>query len=79
MEVNNTDSLLQLTLMRNIRQSILENRFAEFVVEFMGRQFPSGDYEQWIVDALESVNIRLKTPEQLRQSHAKVTLKGDES
>lgn len=45
--------------MRNIRQSILENRFADFVVEFMSRRYPAGDYDEWVVEALASVNITL--------------------
>lgn len=47
--------------MKNIRQSILENRFADFVRDFMSRQYPSGDYDKWVVDALASVNISLRT------------------
>lgn len=54
----------QLTLMRDLRQSILENRFVEFVREMMRQQYPTGDYDQWVVDALESVNISLRTPPQ---------------
>lgn len=57
--------------MRSIRQSILEKRFVEFVEEFMSRQYPAGDYDQWVVDALASVNISLTTPAQnSRHSHA---------
>lgn len=48
--------------MRDVRGSIAEGRFVEFVQEFMLQQYPSGDYDQWIVDALESVNIALKYP-----------------
>jgi queuine tRNA-ribosyltransferase len=45
--------------MQSIRESILENRFAAFVVEFMCRIYPNGDYDEWVVEALASVNIAL--------------------
>ena len=48
--------------MQKIRQSILENRFVDFVVEFMCRAYPAGDYDNWVVEALTSVNIPLPTP-----------------
>ena len=51
--------LIQLMLMRNLRQSILEKRFVEFVREFMSEMYPERNYDQWIVDALASVNISL--------------------
>jgi queuine tRNA-ribosyltransferase len=53
---------LQLSLMRNIRQSIVEQRFPQFVQEFMNLRFPDGNYDQWAVNALASVNIALKPP-----------------
>lgn len=56
--------------MRNIRQSILENRFEEFVRDFMSRQYPLGDYDEWVVDALASVNISLRTTPPDNLSHA---------
>lgn len=46
--------------MRNIRESILENRFVQFVQDFMRAQYPDGDYEEWAVEALASVGIRLE-------------------
>ena len=58
---------LQLTLMRNVRQSILENRFEEFVLEFMSQQYPTGEYDQWVVDALASVNITLGNPQRVER------------
>lgn len=52
---------LQLTLMRSVRQSIVEGRFPEFIQTFMKRLFPSHDqYPSWAVDALASVNITLE-------------------
>lgn len=50
----------QLTLMRSVRESIVEGRFPEFIRTFMKRLFPSGDqYPSWAVDALASVNVTL--------------------
>ncbi|KAB5530652.1 hypothetical protein PHYPO_G00131840 [Pangasianodon hypophthalmus] len=50
----------QLTLMRSVRQSIIEQRFPEFVRGFMRRMFPCGEpYPSWAVDALASVSITL--------------------
>ncbi|XP_062388895.1 queuine tRNA-ribosyltransferase catalytic subunit 1 [Sardina pilchardus] len=50
----------QLTLMRSIRQSIIESRFPEFIKSFMKRMFPTSDqYPRWAVEALASVNITL--------------------
>ncbi|XP_065119250.1 queuine tRNA-ribosyltransferase catalytic subunit 1 [Paramisgurnus dabryanus] len=48
----------QLTLMRSVRQSIIEKRFPEFVKAFMRRMFSSSEqYPSWAVEALQSVNI----------------------
>ncbi|MEQ2259415.1 Queuine tRNA-ribosyltransferase catalytic subunit 1, partial [Xenotaenia resolanae] len=47
-----------LTLMRSVRQSIVEGRFPEFIRTFMKRMFPSRDqYPSWAVEALASVNV----------------------
>jgi queuine/archaeosine tRNA-ribosyltransferase len=46
--------------MRDLRKSILEERFPEFVQDFMTRMHPQQDYEQWAVSALSSVGIHLK-------------------
>ncbi|XP_053706844.1 queuine tRNA-ribosyltransferase catalytic subunit 1 [Synchiropus splendidus] len=51
----------QLTLMRSVRQAIVEKRFPEFIRTFMKRMFPSRElYPGWAVDALASVNITLE-------------------
>lgn len=51
----------QLTLMRSVRQSIVEGCFPEFIRTFMKRLFPSRDqYPGWAVDALASVNVTLE-------------------
>ncbi|KAG7255518.1 hypothetical protein CRUP_009305 [Coryphaenoides rupestris] len=50
----------QLSLMRSVRQSIVDGRFPEFVRSFMKRMFPPGErYPRWAVDALASVNVTL--------------------
>lgn len=48
--------------MRGLRQSIVEQRFPQFVQEFMNLQFPDGNYDQWAVNALASVDIVLEKP-----------------
>ncbi|XP_028310729.1 queuine tRNA-ribosyltransferase catalytic subunit 1 isoform X2 [Gouania willdenowi] len=51
----------QLSLMRSVRQSIVEGRFPQFIQTFMRRMFLSRDqYPSWAVDALASVNITLE-------------------
>jgi queuine tRNA-ribosyltransferase len=48
-----------LSLLRDIRDNISKGSFPQFVRSFMSKMFPNGDYEDWIVDALASVNIFL--------------------
>ncbi|XP_069157914.1 queuine tRNA-ribosyltransferase catalytic subunit 1 [Procambarus clarkii] len=50
----------QMRLMQNIRDSIKEDRFVEFVEGFMGVYYKDEDYPQWVTDALAAVNITLK-------------------
>lgn len=45
--------------MRSIRKSILEDRFPQFVKDFMTEMFPDANYPEWAVDALASVKIHL--------------------
>ncbi|CAN0016583.1 queuine tRNA-ribosyltransferase catalytic subunit 1 [Lampetra fluviatilis] len=50
----------QLSLMSAMRDSIVEQRFPDFVRGFMARRYGSRDaYPHWAVDALASVNIAL--------------------
>lgn len=49
----------QLRLMKNIRDSVTEGRFPEFVKEFMKGVYPDENYPTWIPDALKAVNILL--------------------
>ncbi|KAL5011278.1 hypothetical protein ScPMuIL_009829 [Solemya velum] len=50
----------QLRLMTFIRESIMEDKFPEFIQKFFSKLFPKGDYPTWAVEALQSVNIILK-------------------
>ena len=50
--------------MRELRRSILDGKFPEFVLEFMARMYPHRDYEQWAVNALASVGIHLPRPQE---------------
>lgn len=50
----------QMQLMKSIRDSIKENKFPEFVQEFMTNMYPNKNYPQWTIDAFHSVNIDLK-------------------
>ncbi|XP_043279928.1 queuine tRNA-ribosyltransferase catalytic subunit [Venturia canescens] len=49
----------QLRLMRDIRESICEDRFPKFVKDYMLDVYPDKEYPKWIVDALSAVNIEL--------------------
>ena len=49
----------QLNLMKSIRQSILDDRFPEFVKDFMNKQFLNKKYPEWAVEALSSVGIHI--------------------
>ncbi|XP_064649627.1 queuine tRNA-ribosyltransferase catalytic subunit 1-like [Lineus longissimus] len=51
----------QLSLMKNIRESIMEDKFPEFVQSFMDKLFPAKNFPEWAVEALASVNIHLKS------------------
>ncbi|XP_073174829.1 queuine tRNA-ribosyltransferase catalytic subunit 1 isoform X2 [Lepidochelys kempii] len=51
----------QLNLMRSIRESIVEQRFPQFVRDFMRTMYGSRErYPPWAVEALASVNITLE-------------------
>ncbi|XP_015520075.1 queuine tRNA-ribosyltransferase catalytic subunit [Neodiprion virginianus] len=49
----------QLRLMRDIRDSIKEQTFPQFVRKFMLELYPDGEYPTWITEALEAVDIKL--------------------
>ncbi|GAB9464511.1 Queuine trna-ribosyltransferase [Globisporangium polare] len=48
-----------LTLMRRMRQAIIDGEFEPFVQQFMLQQFPDREYPQWAVDALTEAKIAL--------------------
>lgn len=50
----------QMQLMKSIRDSIKENKFPEFVNDFMLKLYPNKNYPQWCIEALASVNIKLE-------------------
>lgn len=45
--------------MKELRKSIKEGRFPQFVQCFMNTMYPARDYPQWSIDALNAVNIVL--------------------
>jgi len=45
--------------MQSMRHSILENRFPEFVKNFMSKLYANKKYPEWAVDALSSVGIQV--------------------
>lgn len=47
--------------MRGIRESIKQDKFPQFIKDFMDCMFPDKDYPAWVVDALRSVNVNLET------------------
>lgn len=51
--------ILQMSLMRSIRQSIKEQKFPEFVQNYMKKAHPDGKIPQWIIESLQAVNIEL--------------------
>lgn len=51
----------QLRLMKNIRDSIKEGRFPQFVQDYMANLYPDKKYPKWILDATQAVNIQLLT------------------
>mmetsp|Transcript_15297 Transcript_15297/g.25240 ORF Transcript_15297/g.25240 Transcript_15297/m.25240 type:complete len:323 (-) Transcript_15297:202-1170(-) len=49
----------QMSLMRSLRQAIINNTFPDFVRSFIQTQYPANDVPGWIVDALEVAGIPL--------------------
>lgn len=49
----------QMQLMKGIRDSIKEGKFPEFVQNFMLNMYPNKNYPAWVIDSLQSVNIKL--------------------
>lgn len=50
----------QLNLMREVRESIVADRFPAFLKEFFANLYPDkADYPEWVVDALRKVDVDL--------------------
>ncbi|KYN14248.1 putative queuine tRNA-ribosyltransferase [Trachymyrmex cornetzi] len=49
----------QMKLMRDIRDSIKEQRFPRFIQDYMLIVYPNKDYPTWIINALQAVNVTL--------------------
>lgn len=60
---SNIAPLSQLRLMADIRQSITEDRFPDFIKKFMSAHYEGRKVPQWIQDALAAVNVQLDQPE----------------
>ncbi|XP_031833295.1 tRNA-guanine transglycosylase isoform X2 [Nomia melanderi] len=49
----------QMRLMQDIRQSIKNQKFPEFIQQFMLNLYPNQEYPAWIINALKAVNVTL--------------------
>ncbi|EGG13611.1 queuine tRNA-ribosyltransferase [Cavenderia fasciculata] len=49
----------QMSLMSQLRQSIIDNRFPTYIQEFIDKQYPKGNCPSWALDALKAVNINI--------------------
>lgn len=49
--------------MNGIRDSIKDDKFPQFVREFMKQQYADGVVPSWIIDALNEVGISLDAPQ----------------
>ncbi|KAI5641585.1 queuine tRNA-ribosyltransferase domain-containing protein [Phthorimaea operculella] len=49
----------QMRLMRNMRESIMNGTFPQFVQKFVDEVYPGGNYPIWVVNALSSVGINI--------------------
>ncbi len=48
-----------MRLMSRIRQAIIEQRFPDFIKEFVANYYQDKDIPQWITNSLKTVNIEL--------------------
>ncbi len=60
-----------MRLMRTMRQSIIDDRFPQFVRGFIADQYPAGDVPVWVVDALTDAGIEL-TGDMFRMSEERL-------
>lgn len=49
----------QLNLMREVRDSIIADAFPAYIKSFFGNLYPDGNYPDWTVEALKTVNVDL--------------------
>lgn len=49
-----------MTLVRRMRQAIMEGHYSDFAVSFVKLQFPGEIYPEWIVNALDAAGINLR-------------------
>ncbi|XP_066580987.1 queuine tRNA-ribosyltransferase catalytic subunit isoform X2 [Prorops nasuta] len=49
----------QMKLMKDIRESIKQQKFPEFIQQYLITVYPNKEYPTWIVDALKAVNVNL--------------------
>ena len=47
----------QLRLMQRIREAIIQDKYPDFVRQFVKSNYPDGDYPTWAVNALKHVGI----------------------
>jgi queuine tRNA-ribosyltransferase catalytic subunit len=71
-------------LMNEIRQSIVDQRHDEFVLEFMQKQYPHHQYPIWVRDALHDIGIHLpysqtQAQQQQRQQDDVADMAGENS
>jgi queuine/archaeosine tRNA-ribosyltransferase len=48
-----------MRLMSRIRQSIIDQRFPDFIKEFVATYYQDKDIPQWVINSLKTVNIDL--------------------
>ena len=58
LSLHNLAHMLQLS--RDMRTAIIEQRFGDFVREFMCRRFPDCNYPTWVLEAMQDAGIELK-------------------
>lgn len=49
----------QMKLMRDIRESIKEQRFPSFIRDYMSTVYPNKEYPAWVINVLKAVNVTL--------------------
>ena len=65
-------SVLQMKLMRDIRQSITEDMFPDFIQKFFLKRYPDRDFPEWTVEALNHVGVHLNTANDTKQNDSQI-------